>query len=51
MAIDGRDAEAVLRGPSADSLFETIFPVLKESTFMHGAKVRLVYGSIDSVGV
>lgn len=48
IAIDGGDAEAVLRGPSADTLYETISPVLKQLTFMHGAKVTLVYGSLDS---
>lgn len=48
MAIDGGDAEAVLRGSSADVLYETISPVLKELSFMQGASVTLVYGSLDS---
>ena len=48
MAIDGGDAEAVLRGPSADALFSDIVPVLKELSFMRGAKVTLIYGAFDS---
>jgi hypothetical protein len=48
MAIDGGDAEVVLRGPSADVLYETIFPILKDLSFMRGARVTLVYGSLGS---
>ncbi len=39
MAIDGGDAEAVLRGPNADTLYEVISPALKELPFLHGARV------------
>ena len=48
MAIDGGDAEAVLCGADADSLYETISPVLKELPFMQGARVTLVYGSLNA---
>lgn len=48
MAIDGGDAKAVLRGLSADTLYETISPVLRELPFLHGAKVTLVYGSLGA---
>jgi hypothetical protein len=48
MAIDGGDAEALFRGPSADAIFENIAPVLKELPFMRGAKVTLVYGALGS---
>ena len=48
MAIDGGDAQAVLRGASADTLYETVSPVLRELPFMQGAKITLVYGPLDS---
>lgn len=48
MAIDGGDAEAVLRGPNADTLYEAISPTLKELPFLHGARVTLVYGSLGA---
>jgi hypothetical protein len=48
MAIDGGDVEAVFCGADAGALFETISPVLKELSFMQGAKVTLVYGSLNA---
>ena len=48
MAIDGGDAEAILRGPNANTLYETICPVLKKLPFLHGARVTLVYGSLGA---
>lgn len=46
MAIDGGDAEAILRGPNADAIWDTIQPVLTELPFMRGAQVTLIYGPI-----
>ncbi len=46
MAIDGGDAEAILCGPDAQRLYETISPVLSELRFLHGAKVTFVYGPL-----
>ena len=47
MAIDGGDAEALLRGRNADEIYDTIKPVLNELSFMKGARINLVYGPID----
>lgn len=46
MAIDGGDVEAILRGPNADTIYETIQPILTELPFMRGAQVTLVYGPL-----
>ena len=48
IAIDGGDAEAIMRGPSADGLYQTISPVLRGLKFMHGARITLVYGSLNA---
>jgi hypothetical protein len=44
MAIDGGDAEAILRGPDARLLYEAILPVLSELPFLRSAKVSLFDG-------
>ncbi len=48
MAIDGGDAEAILCGPDARILYETISPALSELLFLHGAKVTFVYGPLHT---
>lgn len=46
MAIDGGDAAAIIRGSNADTIFDTIQPVLAELPFMREAQVTLIYGPI-----
>ncbi len=48
MAIDGGDAEAILRGENADTLYNTIAPVLANLPFMRGGRVTLIYGPMNS---
>jgi hypothetical protein len=48
MAIDGGDAEAVFACASARRLFEFLRERLVELPFMHGAKVTLIFGEIDT---
>ena len=44
VATDGSDGYLYMYGPNADTLFGAIEPVLKDSEFMKGAKVKLRYG-------
>ena len=44
IATDGSDGYLYMYGPNADSLAETVFPILKAAEFMVGAVMRLRYG-------
>jgi hypothetical protein len=48
MAIDGGDAEAFFSCPDARILFKFLEPHLRRLSFMHQAKVTLVFGPLDS---
>jgi len=42
--VDGSDGYLYMYGPSADSLFAAIKPILEKTPFMRGAKAKLRYG-------
>ena len=48
MSIDGGDPEAIMQGPSADTIFATISPVLKELKLLRSAKITLAYGPLSA---
>ena len=44
VAVDGSDGYLYMYGPDGDRLFKVIEPLLKETPFMKGAKVKIRYG-------
>ena len=48
MAIDGGDAEATFVGPDVNALYEFLLSRLAKLDFLHGAKVKLVFGPVDT---
>ena len=44
IAVDYSDGMLFMYGPNADQLFEAIKPILEQTAFMKGAKIKLRYG-------
>jgi hypothetical protein len=48
IAVSGKDGFLYMYGPSADSVFNVVLPILQSAPFMHGAQVTKVYGKLGS---
>jgi hypothetical protein len=48
IATDYSDGFLYMYGPNAEELFKTIKPVLEDTNFIKGAKVKLLFGELDS---
>lgn len=48
MAIDGGDAEAIFASPDVRALLAFLAPRLRTLHFLHQAKVKLVFGPLES---
>lgn len=48
LAYDHTDGFLYMYGPDADELFEAIHPILKKTSFMHKARVKMRYGDVSA---